>query len=35
LSRFDNFYESQKTATGKQHFLIALADRGLMTLAGL
>jgi putative SOS response-associated peptidase YedK len=31
----DNFYEWQKTATGKQPFAIALADRGLMTLAGL
>jgi putative SOS response-associated peptidase YedK len=31
----DNFYEWQKTATGKQPFAIALADRGLMTLVGL
>ncbi len=31
----DNFYEWQKTATGKQPFAIALADRSLMALAGL
>jgi putative SOS response-associated peptidase YedK len=31
----DNFYEWQKTATGKQPYAIALADRGLMALAGL
>ena len=31
----DNFYEWQKTATGKQPYAIGLADRGLMALAGL
>jgi putative SOS response-associated peptidase YedK len=31
----DNFYESAKTATGKQPYAIALADRRLMALAGL
>jgi putative SOS response-associated peptidase YedK len=31
----DNFYEWQKTANGKQPFAIALADRGIMALAGL
>ena len=31
----DNFYEWQKTASGKQPYAIALADRGLMALAGL
>jgi hypothetical protein len=31
----DNFYEGKKTATGKQPYAIALADRGLMALAGL
>ena len=31
----DNFYEWAKTETGKQPFAIALADRGLMALAGL
>jgi putative SOS response-associated peptidase YedK len=31
----DNFYEWQKTATGKQPYAIALADRHLMALAGL
>jgi putative SOS response-associated peptidase YedK len=31
----DNFYEGKKTATGNQPYAIALADRGLMTLAGL
>ena len=31
----DNFYEWKKTATGKQPYAIALADRGLMALAGL
>src|ERR1700747_2166002 len=31
----DNFYEWQKTATGKQPYAIALADRRLMALAGL
>src|ERR1700748_1144907 len=31
----DNFYEWKKTPTGKQPYAIALADRGLMALAGL
>src|ERR1700741_1433919 len=31
----DNFYEWEKTAAGKQPYEIALADRGLMALAGL
>jgi putative SOS response-associated peptidase YedK len=31
----DNFYEWKKTETGKQPYAIALADRGLMALAGL
>jgi putative SOS response-associated peptidase YedK len=31
----DNFYEWKKTATGKQPYAIALADQGLMALAGL
>jgi len=31
----DSFYESQKTATGKQPYAIALADHGIMALAGL
>ncbi|HKM70115.1 MAG TPA: SOS response-associated peptidase [Stellaceae bacterium] len=31
----DNFYEWKKTATGKQPYAIALADRRLMALAGL
>jgi putative SOS response-associated peptidase YedK len=31
----DNFYEWQKTATGKQPYAIALVDGGLMALAGL
>src|SRR5947207_10181866 len=31
----DNFYEWKKTATGKQPYAIALADRRLMSLAGL
>src|SRR6202521_4694075 len=31
----DNFYEWKKTAVGKQPYAIALADRGLMALAGL
>ena len=31
----DNFYEWKKIATGKQPYAIALADRGLMALAGL
>jgi len=35
LMPVDNFYEWKKTATGKQPYAIALADRGLMALAGL
>jgi putative SOS response-associated peptidase YedK len=31
----DNFYEWKKTASGKQPYAIALADRRLMALAGL
>src|SRR5258708_15475180 len=31
----ENFYEWKKTASGKQPYAIALADRGLMALAGL
>jgi putative SOS response-associated peptidase YedK len=31
----DNFYEWRKTATGKQPYALALADRGIMALAGL
>jgi putative SOS response-associated peptidase YedK len=31
----DNFYEWAQTETGKQPYAIALADRGLMVLAGL
>ena len=31
----DNFYEWKKTAAGKQPYAIALADRGIMALAGL
>jgi len=31
----DNFYEWKKTATGKQPYAIALADRGIIALAGL
>jgi putative SOS response-associated peptidase YedK len=31
----DNFYEWKRTATGKQPYAIALADRRLMALAGL
>ena len=31
----DNFYEWEKTATGKQPYAIALADRGIMALAGV
>ena len=31
----DNFYEWKKTRTGKQPYAIALADRGLIALAGL
>jgi putative SOS response-associated peptidase YedK len=35
LAPVDNFYEWAKTATGKQPYAIALADRGIMALAGL
>ena len=31
----DNFFEWAKTASGKQPYAIALADRGIMALAGL
>jgi putative SOS response-associated peptidase YedK len=31
----DNFYEWKKTAVGKQPYALALADRGIMALAGL
>jgi putative SOS response-associated peptidase YedK len=31
----DNFYEWKRVAAGKQPYAIALADRGLMALAGL
>jgi putative SOS response-associated peptidase YedK len=31
----DNFYEGKKTASGKQPYAIALADRRIMALAGL
>jgi putative SOS response-associated peptidase YedK len=31
----DNFYEWKKTGTNKQPYAVALADRGLMALAGL
>ena len=31
----DNFYEGRKTPTGKQPYAIAVADGGLMALAGL
>src|ERR1700751_1430983 len=31
----DSFYEWKKTGTGKQPYAIALADRGIMALAGL
>src|SRR5206468_12620014 len=31
----DNFYEWKKTATGKQSYAIALADRRLITLPGM
>ena len=34
LVPLDNFYESKKTATGKQPYAIALADRRLMGMAG-
>ena len=33
LVTVDNFCEWKKTATGKQPYAIALADRGLMALA--
>jgi len=35
LMPVNNFYEWKKTGTGKQPYAIALADRGLMALAGL
>jgi putative SOS response-associated peptidase YedK len=35
LVPIDGFYEWKKTATGKQPYAIALADRRLMALAGL
>ena len=35
LVPIDNFYEWRKTATGKQPYALALADRGIMALAGL
>jgi putative SOS response-associated peptidase YedK len=35
LVPLDNFYEWQKTATGKQPYAIALKDRRLMGMAGL
>jgi putative SOS response-associated peptidase YedK len=35
LVPLDNFYEWRKTATGKQPYALALADRGIMALAGL
>jgi putative SOS response-associated peptidase YedK len=31
----DNFYEWRKTETGKQPYALALADRGIVSLAGL
>jgi putative SOS response-associated peptidase YedK len=31
----DNFYEWKKIATGKQPYALALADRGIMALAGV
>ena len=31
----DNFYEWKKTASGKQPYALALADRGIMALAGV
>jgi len=31
----DNFYEWKKTGTGKQPYALALADRGIMALAGV
>jgi putative SOS response-associated peptidase YedK len=35
LVMLDSFYESKKTATGKQSYAIAIADRWLTALAGL
>jgi putative SOS response-associated peptidase YedK len=35
LVSVDGFYEWKKTETGKQPYAIALADRGIMALAGL
>jgi len=35
LTPVDNFYEWKKVRTGKQPYAVALADRGLMALAGL
>jgi putative SOS response-associated peptidase YedK len=35
LVPIENFYEWKKVAAGKQPYAIALADRGLMALAGL
>jgi putative SOS response-associated peptidase YedK len=35
LVAVDNFYEWAKTPAGKQPYAVALADRGLMALAGL
>jgi putative SOS response-associated peptidase YedK len=35
LVTVDNFYEWKKTAAGKQPYAVALADRGVMALAGL
>jgi putative SOS response-associated peptidase YedK len=35
LGPVDSFYEWKKTATGKQPYTIALADRGIMALAGV
>jgi putative SOS response-associated peptidase YedK len=31
----DNFYEWKKTTTGKHPYALALADRGIMALAGV
>src|SRR5271163_3498393 len=35
LVPLDSFYEWKKTSTGKQPYAIALADRGIMALAGV
>src|SRR6202521_2159982 len=35
LAHMERFYEWKKTATGKQRYAIALADRRLMCMAGL